>query len=250
MNTISICGIKISYMSVNDVLALSDAWLSSGKKGLQITGVNLEQIALLSKNREFCDYINSSDIVNIDGISVMWYIRSLGYQLCERTLSADIFIKMLETANKLNQSVYLLGAEESTVRNLVKNIKEKYPEINLVGYRNGFFKDEKEVVNDIAKLRPDYLFIGMPSPYKEYFITTYKTQLNAGICMGVGGMFDILGGKANRAPKKVQKMGLEWIYRIFQNPKNHTKRVFKAVMPCFGMFFRNYRSDFKIRKQL
>ena len=76
----------------------------------------------------------------------------------------------------------------------------------------------------------------MPSPYKERFITKYKNELNTSVCFGVGGMFDIIAGKAERAPLWVQKCGLEWLYRITQNPLGHTKRVFRALPACFWVF--------------
>jgi N-acetylglucosaminyldiphosphoundecaprenol N-acetyl-beta-D-mannosaminyltransferase len=86
----------------------------------------------------------------------------------------------------------------------------------------------------------------MPSPFKERFIATYKDVLQTGICFGVGGMFDIMAGNVKRAPARVQKLGLEWLYRITQNPVKHTKRVFKALIPCCCVFAKNL---FEPRKQ-
>lgn len=236
MNTIYTCGIKINPLSVDEICSIVDKWLSEGKKGLQITGVNLEQIALLSKNRDFKSYVNSSNIVNIDGMIVYWYLRLKGFEVKNRTLCADILFNMLNRANKQKESVYLLGATQETIEHLVGRIQKQYPNINIIGYHNGYFKDEQSIVDDISSKRPDYLFIGMPSPFKERFITTFKHELNVGVCFGVGGMFDILAGKAKRAPEKVQKMGIEWFYRITQNPISHSKRVLKALFPCLGVF--------------
>lgn len=236
MNTIYTCGIKINPLSVDEICSIVDKWLSEGKKGLQITGVNLEQIALLSKNRDFKTYVNSSDIVNIDGMIVYWYLRMKGFEVKHRTLCADILFSMLNRANKQKESVYLLGATQETIEQLVDNLQKQYPNINIIGYHNGYFKDEQSIVDDISSKCPDYLFIGMPSPFKERFITTFKQELNVGVCFGVGGMFDILAGKTKRAPEKVQKMGIEWLYRITQNPSSHSKRVLKALFPCLVVF--------------
>lgn len=223
-------------MDVEEITSHVERMFESGKKGIQLTGVNIEQIALLAKDENFCNYVNSSDIVNIDGIIVYWYLKLKGYKVKQRTLCADILEQMLITANEKGRSIYLLGAAEATIKRLVKVISMEYPNINIVGYHNGYFKDEKPIVEDIASRKPDYLFIGMPSPFKERFITTYKDQLNTGICFGVGGMFDILAGIAKRAPEKIQKVGLEWIYRITQNPKAHTKRVLRALLPSIKVF--------------
>lgn len=239
MNTIYTCGIKINPISIGEILSIVEDWLSKGKKGFQITGVNIEQIALLSKDKNFVHYVNSSDIINIDGIAVYSYLKFKGYKLSERTLCADILSSLLNVADKKRESVYLLGATEETINQLVCNLNSKYPNINIVGYHNGYFTNEQEIVDDISSKSPNYLFIGMPSPFKERFITTYKKKLNAGVCFGVGGMFDILAGKAMRAPAKVQKLGLEWLYRITQNPSGHSKRVIKALLPCLKVFIKH-----------
>lgn len=239
MNTIYTCGIKINPISVGDISAITEQWLCDGKKGFQITGVNVEQIAYLRKYPDFADCINSSDVVNIDGVSVYWYLKLKGYKLNGRTLCADIFLRLLQNADKYHRSIYLLGATQETLDKLVAIISDDYKNIRIVGYHNGYFEDEQTVVDEIASKQPDYLFIGMPSPFKERFIANNKGILQTGICFGVGGMFDIMAGNVKRAPHKVQKLGLEWLYRIIQNPVKHTRRVQMALIPCCCVFIKN-----------
>ena len=246
MNTIYTCGVKINPITIDEASAMTEQWLSEGKKGFQITGVNVEQIAYLRKYPDFKEYINSSDIVNIDGVSVSWYLKLKGYKLEGRALCADILYQLLQNANDNHRSIYLLGATRDTIEKLVKVISDKYENINIVGYHNGYFSDEEAIVNDIADKHPDYLFIGMPSPFKERFISTNKDRLQTGVCFGVGGMFDIMAGNVKRAPQRVQKLGLEWLYRIAQNPVKHSRRVFKAVLPCCCVFAKDL---FKSKKQ-
>lgn len=246
MNTIYTCGIKINPISVDEVSAITEQWLRDGKKGFQITGVNVEQIAYLRKYQDFKKCINTSDIVNIDGVSVYWYLKLKGYKLSSRSLCADIFQRLLQNADANHRSIYLLGATQETIEKLVGIISSRYENINIVGYHNGFFADEQAIIKDIVEKNPDYLFIGMPSPFKERFIATNKDILQTGICFGVGGMFDIMAGNVKRAPKKVQEMGLEWLYRIIQNPVKHTRRVLKALIPCCVVFLNNL---FETRRQ-
>ena len=239
MRTIYSCGIKINPIPADEVCAIADQWLKDGRKGFQITGINLEQIALLNRDKDFECYINSSDIVNIDGIAVSAYLKLKLYRKIERTLCADILHKMLENANLRKERVFLLGAKENTIKHLAENIHSDYPDINIVGFHSGYFTDEKEIVLEIAKSNPDYLFIGMPSPFKERFITTYKDQLNAGICFGVGGMFDIMAGEVKRAPVKIQKLGLERFYRVSQDPSGQIKRLRKAIPSCLLVYIKH-----------
>ncbi len=234
--TVHDCGIKFNLMSPVEVACKVETWLEQGKTGLQITGVNLEQIALLKKDESFADYVNASDIVNVDGTIVYLFLKLKGHPIKQRTLCADILYEFLKSADQEGDSVFFLGAAQDSVEAVVVNIQTQYPNINIVGYHNGYFEDEHEVVQEIKSARPKYLFIGMPSPYKERFITKYKNELNTSVCFGVGGMFDIIAGKAERAPLWVQKCGLEWLYRITQNPLGHTKRVFRALPACFWVF--------------
>lgn len=247
MNTIFDCGIKFNPITANEVLDFVNHWGKEGKKGIQITGVNIEQIALLEKNNEFASYINNSDIVNIDGTIVYLFLKLKGYKIKQKTLCADILYKFLHDANEKRDSIYLLGATQDTIEKVVENIHKQFPNIIIAGYNNGYFKDEKPIVEDIKNRNPKYVFLGMPSPMKERFITKNKANLNAVVCFGVGGMFDIIAGKASRAPKWIQYFGFEWLYRITQNPIGHTKRIGRALFPCLKVFLKNL---FKRKSQI
>ena len=236
--TVYDCGVKFNLMSPVEVVREVSTLSEQGKTGIQITGVNLEQIALLKKNEAFADYVNASDLVNVDGTIVYIYLRLKGYPIKQRTLCADILYEFLKDADLRGDDVYFLGATQESVEAVVSNIQTQYPNIQVVGYHNGYFEDELEVVQDIKSKHPKYLFIGMPSPHKERFITKYKSEMGASICFGVGGMFDIIAGKAERAPFWIQRCGLEWLYRISQNPGGHTKRVLKALPACLWVISR------------
>lgn len=246
MNTIYTCGIKINPMTVEEILSQVNQWVKEGRKNIQITGVNARQIAFLDKDKQFASYINSSDIVNIDGTLVYLYLKLKGYKVKQKTLCADILYRFLEEANKMGDSIYLLGASPEVVEKVATNLKQQYPNISIVGTHDGYFKDNEEsVVEDIRAKSPKYLFLGMPSPMKERFVT--NNELNATINFGVGGMFDIIAGKSSRAPGWVQRFGLEWFYRITQNPIGHTKRVFWVLFPCLKIFSKDI---FKHKKQI
>ena len=240
MNTIYACGIKINPMTTEDILSQVNTWADEGRKNIQITGVNARQIAFLEKDKDFSSYINSSDIVNIDGTLVYLYLKLKGCKVKQKTLCADILYRFLEDANEKGDSIYLLGAAPDIVERVAVNLKKQYPNISIVGIQDGYFKDEKAVVEDIRAKSPKYLFLGMPSPMKERFVANNKDRLNATVNFGVGGMFDIIAGKSSRAPHWVQRFGLEWFYRITQNPIEHTKRVFWVLWPCLRIFVKDF----------
>lgn len=239
MNTIYTCGIKINPMTVEEIVSQVNQWVSEGKKNIQITGVNSRQIAFLDKVENFASYINSSDLVNIDGTLVYLFLKLRGFKVKQKAMCADILYRFLEDANEKGDSIYLLGAAPDIVEKVAVNLKKQYPNISIVGIQDGYFKDEKAVVEDIRAKSPKYLFLGMPSPMKERFVATYRNELNATVNFGVGGMFDIVAGKAYRAPGWIQRFGLEWIYRIAQSPIKHGKRFMGGVFPCFKVLIKD-----------
>ena len=236
MNTINTCKIKITPIPISEVMT----YIHQHKGGtcIQITGVNMEQISLIARDPNFSHYINQSDIVNIDGVIVYLYLKLRGFKHVNRTLCADLLYACLSEANRNNDSVYFLGATQNVVENVVQKISDKYPNVRIVGYNNGYYTSEKEIIEHINSFSPTYLFLGMPSPMKERFIAENRSELKAKVCLGVGGMFDIIAEKAKRAPLWIQKCGLEWLFRIYQNPIGHSRRLMRAIFPCMRIFLK------------
>lgn len=237
-------GIKIDTYTVPEFVEHIIADVEAGKRAVQVTGINMRQVSMLKTVPEFSGYCNSSDYVNIDGSSVSRFLRLVGHKDSKRALCADIFYGLLEYANSKAESVYFLGASSEVIEKVCDNIHSKYPKINIVGYHDGFFEDDLEIVNDIKSCRPTFLFLGMPSPNKERLVTLYKKEMDAAISFGVGGMFDIIAGKVERAPKFWQKIGLEWFYRAIQNRK-HMSRVFSQLVPFLSVLFKEIRGEYK-----
>jgi len=115
---------------------------------------------------------------------------------------------------------YFLGARPETSQQAARRVREKHSSIQFAGVRDGYFSadQEKQVVDDIRSSGADCLFIGMPTPRKERFLATYRDELNVPFIMGVGGSFDVLAGQIRRAPARMQQLGLEWFYRVYQEP--------------------------------
>lgn len=188
--------------------------------------VNAGKIVDMQTNPLLKKSILEADIVNADGMAVVWASRFLGKPLPERVAGIDLMMKLVEMAHKKGFRCYFLGAKDEVVKNVVKKFRNQYSEAIIAGYRNGYFdKGEEEfVVNDIANSKADLLFVAMSSPQKELFVNKYKTVLNIPFVMGVGGSFDVVAGITRRAPLWMQKIGLEWFYRLIQEPQRMWKR--------------------------
>lgn len=187
--------------------------------------VNAAKIVNARKDQELAESIRSCDLINIDGMAVVWAARILGHFVPERVAGVDLFMKLVEESESRSYRIFLLGATDSVVSKVASFCIEKYPNIKISGFHNGYFwGDEAAVVDKIKKSRAQLLFVAITSPKKEKFINKWGRELGVTFVMGVGGTFDVIAGKVKRAPVWMQKSGLEWLYRVIQEPKRMFRR--------------------------
>jgi N-acetylglucosaminyldiphosphoundecaprenol N-acetyl-beta-D-mannosaminyltransferase len=188
--------------------------------------VNAAKIVKLRHDAELRNAILDCDMLLADGQSVVWAGRMLGHRLPERIAGIDLFEELLGLAHRQQRSIYLLGAKPEILAALERQIERRWPNARIVGSRNGYFTDEEApaIADSIRDARPDMLFLGMPSPKKEIFLRRFHTHLQVPVLHGVGGSFDVLAGLTRRAPRLWQRLGLEWAYRLAQEPGRLWKR--------------------------
>lgn len=188
--------------------------------------INASKVNLMQEDKELRKIVNSCPLINADGASIVWAAKKLGVPLKERVTGIDLFIKLVELAYEKEYKIYLFGAQEEVIVKVKKIFEEKYPNLQIVGYRNGYFTetDEPEIVKNMAESRADMMFVAFSSPKKEYWVNKYLQQLNIPFVMGVGGSFDVVAGVTDRAPIWMQNHGLEWFYRFIQEPRRMWKR--------------------------
>ena len=198
--------------------------------------VNVAKLVSMQSNPALQQNVARSDMVNIDGMGVVWGARLFGHKVPERVSGADIMEEMLKLCEEKGYKPYFLGARQKVLEKAIKNIQAEHPSLKIAGAQNGYFtqEDEAKVMKKIAASGADCLFIAITSPKKEHLLSAYKNSLNIPFIMGVGGSIDIKAGLTKRAPKGWQKRGLEWAYRLLQEPrrmfgrytKTNTKYVF------------------------
>lgn len=236
MNEIKIFNIKIHPLRRTEFISIIKSNLERGKQIAQF-GVNSATVNDIVRNEELAETINNADLVHIDGMSVVWALRSLGYTVPERVATPDLADDILALANMENFSVFLFGAKESILELCRVNLERTYPELRIVGCRNGYYSPEEEesIFDMINKAQPDILLLGMSSPKKELFFENYRDKLNAKYILGVGGYFDIVSGLIKRAPKWMQDSGMEWFYRLLQEPRRLWKRYLIGIHQFFWL---------------
>lgn len=189
--------------------------------------VNVAKLVHMQKDMELAASVRACDIINIDGMGVAWGARLMGFPVRERVAGVDLFEHLLHMAAKRDWPVFLLGATDSVVTRAAAVVSERYPGLQIAGHHHGYFWDDEEgVVEMIRRSGARLLFVAITSPKKENFINRYKDRLGVDFVMGVGGTFDVVAGKVGRAPAWMQRSGLEWAYRVVQEPRRMWKRYF------------------------
>ena len=196
------------------------------KKPLHLGVVNAAKIVNMYRNPELRNDVLSSDLIFADGASVVWASKILGSPLPERIAGIDLMYGMLRRGDQHRYRVYCLGAREDISQKVEETIRKDYPNVIVAGRRNGYFTEDEEeaIANDILESQADILLVAITSPKKEQFLARWSEKIKVPVCHGVGGSFDVMAGKVERAPESWQRLGLEWLYRLKQEPRRLWRR--------------------------
>ncbi len=217
-------GTNLDSISMDDTVTYIQNCLTE-RKFTQHVVVNVAKLVHMQQDKILADSVNACDIINIDGMGVVWGARFCGHAVPERVAGVDLFHNLLAMSTINHFPVFLLGATSEVVEATVSKVEALYPGLKVAGYHHGYFWDnEQDVVDKIAASGARLLFVAITSPKKENFINKWKDRLGVDFVMGVGGTFDVVAGKVKRAPKWMQNAGLEWLYRVIQEPGRMWKR--------------------------
>lgn len=199
-----------------------------------VVTLNPEITMASQKDPQLRSIIDEADLLTADGIGIVMVSRLKGNPLPERVTGCDLLIKLLETGHRERWSFYLLGADEFTNNKADEVISSKYPNVRIVGRHHGFFEPSEEpaIVEHIQALNPDVVVVALGAPKAERMIYQYKYQLNARIAVGVGGSLDVIAGKVKRAPAAIQKLNLEWLFRLMKQPSRWRRQL---ILPRFAI---------------
>ncbi len=186
--------------------------------------------------------VAGSDVIGIDGMGIVFGARMLGIRVPERVAGIDLFLNLMAVCEQEGFRPFLLGGTDRVVRKAAAELVKKHPALSFAGIRDGYFTPQEEpaVVESIRRSGADCLFIGMPTPRKERLLAAYRDSLGVPFIMGVGGSFDVVAGQVSRAPSKFQDYGLEWLYRIYQEPRRMWWRYVKTNTVFAGLLLKEF----------
>ena len=215
--------------------------------------INADKVVKAARDPKLAEIIERCDLINADGMPVVWASKLLGQPLKERVTGVDLFFALLARAAERNWRVYFLGAQEHVIQEVVARARTSYPQLIIAGHRNGYWEGQDEetaVVDAIEKARADLLFVAISSPKKEEFLAKHQQRMRVPFAMGVGGTFDVMTGQVKRAPRWMQVSGFEWFYRFLQEPRRMFRRYFFEDMYFFLLLARAMRAQRIARRRL
>lgn len=184
-----------------------------------IVTANPEIVMYANEDKEYMKIIQEADYVVPDGSGILLASKRLKQPLQERITGYDLMMELLKEANDENWSIYFLGGKEEVNIKAVNRIQEQFPKVNIIGRHHGYFSlDDEKVPNEIRSLKPDLVFVALGFPRQEQWIYRHYNTFEKGVFIGVGGSVDVLAGTVKRAPQFWQKIQLEWLYRLLQQP--------------------------------
>jgi len=200
--------------------------------------MNANKVAMVRKDPAMGDLLRRADYVLADGQPMLPLAALLGLRIPERIDGIGLMRKLLELADREGFSVYFLGAKQEIVETCVEQVARDFPGVKVAGFRNGYFKkdDVPEIAAAVNQAAPDFLFLGMGSPTKERLADEWKEQFGARVIQGVGGSFDVMAGLVKRAPLWMQRCGIEWLYRVIQEPRRMFWRYTVTNTACLWVF--------------
>ena len=225
--------VRVDNVTMNQTVAgISDA--IKQKRPYSVVTVNPELVMAARDNATFKQFIKDADVVTPDGIGLIIIGRLTGRRLYERVTGVDLCSRLAKEAAMHGWSIYLLGAGAGIAKQAAKNLRDTRPDLVIVGANSADPDDllANDIIIDIKKMKPDILLVAYGSPTQELWIKKHRKQIGNIVTIGVGGSFDFIAGSAKRAPKLVQKIGLEWLWRLIMQPSRLRRML---ALPKFAI---------------
>lgn len=220
-----VLGVPIDRLDMPATLERIDRLIANGEFA-QHVAINAAKVVAMRDDPELAEIIRRCELVSADGQSIVWASKLLGDPLPTRVAGIDLMQELLARAEERGYRVFILGAKREVLEDARRRIMDRYPNLQLVGTRDGYFPEEEDaaVAEEIRAARPHILFVAISSPRKEFWLGRYGRSIDVPFVMGVGGSVDVLAGITQRAPRAMQRLGLEWFYRFVQEPRRLWRR--------------------------
>ncbi len=222
----AILNIPVAAITMNQAVAAVEQFITDEKPHL-IATANAEMVMMAQDDNELASILQRANLVVPDGAGVVWASGYLGHPVPERVAGYDLTQHILDQSAQKGWRIYFLGAAPGVAAKARDVALERYPGVNIIGVRDGFFSPDEEssIIEEIKKARPQILLVALGVPKQEKWLDRHLHNLNIPIAMGVGGTFDVMAGIMERAPLWMQQSGLEWLYRLLKQPQRFMRML-------------------------
>ncbi len=224
---VKILGVPVHPLTMNESVAILEEKLQKKEQAFVVTA-NAEIIMMCQQDKEYNNIVSEqADLVLPDGAGAVWAGRYLGNEVPERVAGFDLYNQLLKLSADKGYKAYFFGGAPGVAEAAKNKAEELYPGVQIVGCRNGYFTEAEEeaIIKEINDAAPDMLFVALGAPKQEKWLVKYRNQLKPRVLMGIGGSFDVLAGKMERAPKWMQEASLEWAFRLYKQPSRFMRML-------------------------
>lgn len=228
---IIILGVPIDDLNMDQALNRLDEFIEVGRKegkSHHVATINADFAVKARTDPELNKILLEIDMATADGMPLVWGARLLGMHLEGRVTGADLVPALAERSAQKGHTLYFLGAGPGVAAKAADILQARYPGVKIVGIvsppKSSIFQMDPQILTDIKEKKPDILLVALGNPKQEKWISLYRQELSVPVMIGVGGTFDFIAGRTKRAPQWMQKRGLEWVFRLIQEPKRLWKR--------------------------
>ena len=250
MSRINFMNTQIDHITMDEALERMDEYVKN-KANAYVVTPNVDHIVQLEKGGELVEIYDQADLILTDGKPLVWISKLYGTPIVEKISGSDLFPRLCELAAKRGYTMFFLGAAEGVADLAAKNLSKKFEGLQVVGTYSppfGFENNPQElshIKSMIIDSTPDILIVGLGCPKQEKFIYKYRRELKVPLSLGLGASLDFEAGNIKRAPKWMADHGLEWLYRLFQDPKRLAKRYLVDDVKILKLAIKYKRSNKK-----
>ena len=227
----NILGVGVSAINMSQALETINGWLEDGSPHY-ICVTPAHAILDVYQDDELRQIYNNSGLTTPDGMAIVWLLKWYGYAGVTRVYGPDLLLAVCEQSNLRGYRHYFYGAAPGVAQQLADSLQERYPGLKIVGvesppYRSLTPEEDAEVICRIRDMQPDFVWVGIGSPRQERWMQEHVALLDVPVLAGVGAAFDFLSGNKPQAPRWIQRSGLEWLFRLFSEPRRLWRRYIR-----------------------
>jgi len=243
MKQINFLGIGVNPITYDELFGKIDQWiLNKNGRSHHIACINAFNIALSLKNEQLKKIYNAADVVGADGMPFVKWIRKINKLSCDRIAAPDTILKLAEHAKDKGYTFYLYGGAPDVCAKMNDYLLQRFPHLKILGYYSPPFRDlspkeDQAVVDEINRLSPDIICVGLGTPKQDYWIADHLYKIKGSVLIASGATFDFFGGRIKMAPTYIRNSGFEWLFRLLGKD---FKRLWKRYTVMYGYFTYNF----------